>query len=134
MTTLAENVRTFLLGQAAISQRIGARVCQDFVPQGFRRPYIYFERMSVRHERVVDEEQGTRPFSQTFAVACVADTLYEAEQLADAIRTVDGYRGTFGDSAVQATFVGEQDDQFDRERLGSDAGRHLRILTVEVIP
>lgn len=132
MPDVAENLRTLFLETSAISQRIGTRMSQDKVPQGAlgKRPYVFYERTGVRHERCLNDVQGETPFSETFAVWSVADKPRDAEALEDAIRTLDGGTG----NGIKLLFIDDQDDDYEPILEGLDDGLYLRILSVEVFP
>ena len=130
MADIAENLRTLFTGTTAIKERIGGRMSQDKVPTGYQRPFIYYERTAVRHERTLGDAQGEVPFSETFAIVCVADTPRDAEGLEDAVRTLDGGAGT----GIDRLFIDEQDDDYEPVAEGLEAGRYMRILSAEVFP
>lgn len=131
---LAENLRTLMLSTDAIKTRIGRRMHQDSVPQDEPRPFIYFGRTGVRLERCHDDAAGEAPFSHTFAVECVADTPRDMNTLVDAVRTLDLYAGTFGDSTIQGMFIEDQSDDYVPINAAGDKGRHVAALSVEVVP
>ena len=134
MTTLAENLRNKFINTGAIQALIGPRMYQDHPLQGPPRPFIFFQRSSVRHERALDDAQGEAPFSHSFDVECVADRDSQAEALSDAVRTLDGFTGTLGDTTIKRLFVDDQSDDYVPVGAGSDSGRFVKALRMEVFP
>ena len=134
MTTLAENLRSKFLATSAISTLVGGRMFQDHPLQGPPRPFIYFARSSTEHERSLGEAQGSVPFRHIFDVECVADRDSQAESLADAVRTLDGFAGALGDSTVNRMFLEDQSDDYVPVNSGGDSGRFVKALRMEVIP
>lgn len=134
MSDVAENLRTFLLGDAAIARKVGLRVSQDAIPQGKPSPFIFLGRQSTTVERCLGET-GNTPFSHIFAVECIGEDLDDSQSLADLVRArCDGYSGTFGDSTVQAIFVEEQADDYLPKAVDLNSGEHIAALSVEVYP
>ena len=133
MATLPENLRTKFLQTAAIESKIGQRMHHDKVPQiTEQRPFIFYQRTGTEHARALDDSQGQVPFHQSFAFECVADSPRDAEALADAVRTLDDFSGTAGDQTIRHLFVDEQNDDYAPIAAGSDAGRFVYALAVEV--
>lgn len=137
MTTVAANLRTTFLtagsAGAALKNRIGDRIAQDSIPQGWERPFLFLQRTGIRQERCLDEAQGQVPFSQTFSVEAVADEPTTADEVADLVRGFDLYTGTFGSSTCRRIFVNDQQADYEPINAGGDDGRHVTVLSVEVV-
>lgn len=134
MTTLAENLRNKFINTSAIQTLIGPRMYQDHPLQGPPRPFIFYRRGAVAHERALDDAQGEMPFWHYFDMELVADRESEAEALVDAVRTLDGFQGTMGDASINRMFVADQNDDYEPVYAGGDSGRFVKTLRVEVHP
>lgn len=133
MADLAENLRTKFLATEVISSKVGSRVHQNRVPAIIEpRPFIYFARTGTEHARALDDSQGQVPFHHSFAVECIGDSPAQANALADAVRTLDDFSGALGDSTAKHLFVDDQDDDYAPVGAGSDQGRFVAALAVEV--
>lgn len=125
---MATRLRTLLLTDGDITAKVGPRIHQATVPEDTQPPFIFFKRTNVRFERALGES-GVAAFSHTFDVECVGMNLNDSQELADEIRSYDGYIGTFGDSTCKGIFVNEHTDEYE-----SEFGDHVASLSVEVIP
>lgn len=134
MTTLAANLIATLTSNSAIKAKVGNRIAQDSVPQGLPRPFLFLQRTGIRQERCHDDAQGEEPFSQTFAIECVADDPKAADETADVVRGLDLHTGAFGDTTCKRLFVDDQQADYEPINAGGDDGRHVAVLSVEVIP
>lgn len=133
MADLAENLLAKFIATDAITSKVGRRVHQNKIPAVVEpRPFIYFARTGTEKATALDDSQGQVPFHESFAVECIGDTPAQANQLADAVRTLDDFSGTMGTQTVKHLFVDDQDDDYAPVGAGSDQGRHVAALAVEV--
>lgn len=128
MADVATRLRAILLADDDITAKVGQRIHQATIPEKTAPPFIFFKRTGVRFERALGDN-GAAPLSHSFDVECVGLNLDESQELADQIRSYDGYSGTFGDSTCKGIFVDEQTDEYE-----SEFGSHVASLSVEVVP
>lgn len=133
MTSLGDNLSSFLKAQTAIAAKVGNNVYHAGLPQGPLRSFIYLIREGSREERHLGQ-QGDSAFSHTFAVEAISESGREADDLATLIRGLDGSSGTFGDTTIRGMFVQDQNDDYAPKGIGSHLGHTVCALSVEVIP
>lgn len=131
MATVAENLFAYLKTVSSIKDIAADRLFYNAIaPQSESRPFLFVVRSATRHERCLGDAQGEVPFSHTFAIECVADDPLVGQQLADAVRTIDGVN----DATLGRVFVDEQDDDYDPVVTARGDVRQVVSLSVEVIP
>lgn len=134
MADVPTNLRTFLLAQTAISSVVGAQVHQAIVPDNREPPYVWFGRSGTTRNELLNPDVGTAAITEFFSVECIAMNLDHAQALGAALRALDGYRSTFGDTSVQALFIEEQNDDYEYRTINGDEGFHTCAFTIEVHP
>lgn len=127
MSTIEENLRTYVLGSTEVAAAIGSRMHQNTVHEGSELPFVWYARST---ESIPRDLSGGGGITQTrFDLECVSDDLAEADSIGRAIRTrVDGYFGTMGDARCKGCFVEDKDDQYLPKSGGQDAGLHVIAL------
>lgn len=135
MADIATRLRTFCLANSTISTAIGTRMSQGMVPETIEVPYVWFGRQTTTDLDEVNPAVGLAPFSTTFDLEVISDDLDEAQTIADAFKSrLNNYRGAFADSTVKGIFASDHNDQYIPRSVGSDDGRHIAAIQVEVIP
>lgn len=135
MTTIDENLKTFLQADSNITRKVGTRVYENFVPKSLIAPFIFFVQTGDDDELCLDDSPGSGPFRYRFSVECVGQSLRDSRTLATLVRSrlnklASGT--TFGDSTVQGCFAENQSDSY--EARTEFTGFHVAALDVEVIP
>jgi hypothetical protein len=135
--SIGEDLRTFLINDAAIAAIVNDRVSQNKIPQADDLPAIWYRRSTSSDDDLTLEvnQSGETQFSESFDVECIVDVdeLDEAEQLASAIKALNTSKGTFGTGTMQGVFVSFHDDNYRPTGTQGDDGRHVAALEVEII-
>lgn len=134
MSNLSVNFRKFLLAQSSLARKVAARIHQDHIPQSSSAPYVYFSRQNAEFLTCLDSEVGEQPHAQSFAIECIGRDIGDAQELGDEIRAINNYKGTFGDTSVQAVFVEDQSDDYEPRVLSGDDGAFSCNLRVTIYP
>jgi hypothetical protein len=93
---------------------------------------IWFERQTTAHARTLGQAAGP-PDEQTFDIEIYHPDPDVTESHADALQSLDGYRGPFGDGSVQAFFCETQgNDYLPRVRFSDDLALEGAFLVIEV--
>jgi hypothetical protein len=133
MTTIAENLKTKILTDTTVKNLAGDRVCFNRVPKSDDRPYIWYAQSGSLHDATTDEAAGM-PTRTLFDVECVALSPERADELKNAVQALlNMARGTFGDSTCQGIFAQEARADYQPRGAGSDSGKHVYALSVEVV-
>ena len=133
--TTGVNLRSYLLSSTAVEGLVATRVYQNNVPTGVVTPFVWFRRRGVEYLGVLGEAE-TVPYREFYDLEAVADTLNEADSLADVVRTrLHGSSGTLGstDSVYQWIDVSDQSDDYTPRSMEADELLHIVSLDVEVI-
>jgi hypothetical protein len=132
--TMEENLATLVLGDSTLSNAIGSRLAYNHVPQTDQIPYGFFQQTGTVDDSGIGDSAGlptrfqyTLEFWDTDALRAKA-TGRRAQQL------LNKYRGTFGDSTVQAIYADSQDDNYTPRGIMNDSGFHGSFLSLEVVP
>jgi len=137
LADLAENLRAFLLADSSIAAKVGSRVVQDIVGQDRPRPFIWYQRTGITKERCLGETANT-PFSHTFAVECIGESLDDVEALAILVnaRCESAACGTssFGGQSVSNVFCEDQSAEYEPKGADLNSGLYIAPLQVEVYP
>lgn len=135
MADIATRLRTFLLADTTVTGVVGQRVHQAKVPEGQDAPFIWFGRSGTTEIDILDQQPGAEPFSTTFDLEVISDDLSEAQDLAIYVKsTLNNYSGAFADSTVKGIFATDHNDQYIPRGIGSDDGRFVPAIQVEIIP
>lgn len=140
MPTVDEDLRTFLLTDAAVRRLSQSRVHQNYVPTGPNGspqiPYIWFAKADDSDEVAMDDAAGTAAFTQVFDLECWGQSARQAAELKDAVRAkLNLARGTFGSGTVQGVFVTGQGGDYVPRGVGATgigSGSHVEALLVEI--
>ena len=135
MASLGVDFRSFILAQSALTAYIGTRCYQNEVTQDGAdvSDYIWFERASIEREQVLNAATGVTPFREQLNIECVSINIDSTMAMADALRKLDGSRGTFGSGDVVAVFIDEHSDDYIPRADASDTGRHVASLIATVV-
>ena len=134
MADTAQNLRTLLTGTSAVSTICGAKVHQGTVPESdvAELPYLWMGRSSRKLDRVLSEAQGAASDEEWFDVEAISDDLDEAQRLADAVRTLDNFRGTMGTQTIKGLFLNDQDDNYVPRGTLGETELHVAALAVQI--
>lgn len=103
----------------AVAALIEDRIAQAGMPQRLARPNIVYQRIGTRRD--YSNDGSTRAPSATLQLTCWADDQAGARALSNAVRTaLDGFRGTVGESVIDAIFVSDENDAPVPQTPGKD--------------
>lgn len=133
MTTIAENLKTKILTDTTVKNLVADRVSFNRIPKSDSQPYIWYTQSGSTDDASLDEAAGM-PTRTMFDVECVALAPERADELKNAVQALlNKARGTFGDSTCQGIFVEEARADYQPRGAGSDSGKHVYALSVEVV-
>lgn len=134
-----EVLRQYLIGttagSTAIKDEISSRCYQNSVPTAADMPFVWFRRRMVEFLDTLGEI-NTVPYREMFDFEVVADTLDEADDIADLVRIrLHGARGTLNSTEASYQWVEVQDQREDYvpRNMQADELLHVVSLDVEVI-
>ena len=131
MTTMPEDLRTFITGTTSVTGLVSTRVHYNHIPENSARPHVWFRVTSDNEPLTMDGVGGIH--EATVDVECVAETEREAQSVADAVKPrLHGYKGTMGNVSAKAIFVDDKDDDYFPKANESDEGLHVVALGLRV--
>jgi len=135
--SLGEDLRTWLIDQAAVRAIAGRRIHQNRAPQNYAGPYVWFARRSIdQQDTALDQSPGDftgGSFRQLFDLEAIADDTGQAMDLAEALQDLHTYRGAFGSGTVQGIFVTDQADDYTPRGLMADEALDFGALDLLVV-
>jgi hypothetical protein len=130
--TTGSNLRTYILNSTAIADLVGTQVYQNNVPVGVALPFVWFRRRGVEYLEILGEAE-TVPYREFYDVESVAESLNEADSIADAVRTrLHGASGTLGSTDAVYQWVGVQDQADDYVPRNMQADELLQIVSLDI--
>lgn len=133
--SISENLRAFILADAAIAAIVGDNVSQNKIPQGTDQiPAIWFRRGTTTDELTLAANVGrTVQFREEFDIEAVAENLDVTESLVELLKAFQSTRGKFGTGKVQGVFVDDSSDLYQPTNTSDDDGRHVGALSFEIV-
>lgn len=130
--SVATDFRAFLANEPTIKAHVDGRVCQAFVDQTDRVPYILFRRSGKSDDSTLAGEVSLT--TTQFDVEVRGETLDQAEDIADEVsRVLDAKQNTWNGRRIQGSFVNDQSDDYERMPPASaDDPEHVVALIVQV--
>lgn len=133
MATTEENLRAFLLADAAIADAVGSRVAFNKFPQTKGTPRIFFQQSGSVDDTAMDDAAGA-PTRPQFTLEAYDSTPEGAVALKKLVQNkLHKHRGAFGDTTVKGIFAADVADNYTPNGLGEDAGLHWAALIAEVV-
>lgn len=131
-----QNLKAKLQADTTVASYIASRVHHNNVPTltDAKLDYIWLRRSGHRYERTFDESAGTAPLSVLYDVECCSRDLDRSAKLADAVRNLFPFSGTFGDSTVKGAFANDQSEDYVPLNDSASIGVHVQALQVEICP
>lgn len=130
------DLRAFLLAQSAISTPIGgARLHQNHVPESYGGTYLWIGRSGIGRADTLDmtPADNVDPWQQRFDAEAISENQADAMDLASAIESLHGYRGSFGTGTIQGVFCEDQVDGYVARGVMSDLGLDVGALVLTFI-
>jgi hypothetical protein len=131
--SIGEDLRSWLLADAAIAGIVGNRVHQNNVPQDTGTlPYIYYARSTQDRDQDPDLNSPSKvPHRVNWDIECISQDIDEALELADLVNAKEQYKGQFGNGSVGGIFVSSQDDGYVPRGIGDDVGWHVASIDLQ---
>lgn len=135
MSTIDQDLRSFLLAQSLIADGVGGeRIHKLTAPQEETdEPYVVYMVSGHQHERSIDQGVGEEPFHTFFDVEIYGSDLTDAGKVAQLIRDLDGSVGAFGQGTMQALFVEDHSDDYVPKANDSDDIEMFAALQIEIL-
>lgn len=133
MADVAQNLRTFTLGDTGIAAIVAERMSQDHVPQRFEEAHIWFGRSNTVTNDTLDMSADDGTLQENFNLECACTDQDKVQSLAELVKDrLNGYRGTFGTITVQGAFCSDHSDDYELRNDYSDEGIFVAAMAVEV--
>ena len=131
MASIAEELRSKIVGNAGIAAVVGARVYHANVPETAALPYIVYGRTAGVEEPQLDGSGGL--VECDFTIECRAGSMDAADDLAELVRAlIDRTSGTWGAKTIRGCFVKDTDDSYTPWPPGSDEGEYTVAYVAKV--
>ena len=128
-----QNLKSCLQASSAVVAFVASRIHHNNVPME-KGDYIWLRRSGHRYERTLDEAAGTAPLSVLYDVECCSSDLDRSADLAEAVKNLFPFSGTFGDATVKGAFVNDQDEDYIPLNSSASVGVNVQALQVEICP
>ncbi len=130
-----QNLKAKLAADGTVASYVASRIHHNNVPtQDAKLDYIWLRRSGHRYERTLDEAAGTPPLSVLYDVECCSRDLGRSAAIADAVKNIFPFSGTFGESSVKGAFVNDQDEDYVPINEMASVGINVQALQVEICP
>lgn len=131
MTTIGQDLRTFITASTSINDVISGRMHQNKIDQSSTQDRIWYMRTNEDEALTLDGTGGLK--NTDFDVECISDDAGTAITLAEKVKErTHGYNGTVGNQSAQGIFVTDKDDDYIPRTNESDDGNHVAALTVSI--
>lgn len=131
MTTMPEDLRTFITGSTGVSSLVSTRVHYNHLPADSSYPHVWFRVASDDEELTMDGVGGIH--EADCDLECAGLTEASAQSVSDAIKSrLHGYKGTIGNISAKAIFLSNKDDDYDPFSDQGDDGAHVISHNVKV--
>lgn len=130
----SENLIAFLNNSTAVRALMTGGAHENTVPQNKKNDYVWFRQTNREYTRTFDEAAGTPPKSIFFDLECCSLDLDRSCSLADEVRNLFPFSGTFGDSTTKGAFAHDQSEDYLPTNEMADEGIHAQSLQLEIMP
>lgn len=132
MTTMPQDLRTFIIGSTGVSSLVGSRCHYNKLPQKSEYPHVWFRVTSDTEPRTMDGVGGMH--DANLDLECAGLDEDDAQAVADAVKDrLDGYKGTIGNVSAKAIFLSDKDDDYEPFSNESNEGVHVNAYSVRVV-
>ncbi len=126
MALIEAELATYLMGVTELVALIGTRVYPNVAPSGNTYPCVTYFKVTSNRVRDMGGESGlvqSRIQVNAWAIDTATSRGYAAAKaVADKIRTkLDSFRGTMGATQIDAIFLLDESDLFDKELAVNEA-------------
>jgi hypothetical protein len=133
MADVAENLRAYMLTSTPL-KALTSHIAENKVPQPTPDKYIWVAQNGKVYDQTTDDAAGVAPRSVLFDCECCAKELRDSVAIADEVRALFPYRGTFGDMTIKGAFVNDQSEDYTSVNEMADDGIHSQSLQIEICP
>lgn len=131
MTTMPEDLRTFVVGTTGITGLVGTRCHYNKTHQESPRPNIWFRVTSDNEDLTMDGVGGMH--EADVDMECCALTESSAQSVADALKTrLHGYKGAMGNISAKGAFLKDKDDDYVPFSIEDDDGVHVVAYSLKL--
>lgn len=131
MTTMPEDLRTFITGTTGVTGLVSTRVHYNHLPQKSEYPHVWFRVASDDEPLTMDGVGGLH--EADVDLECAADDEAEAQSVFDAVKArLHGYSGAMGNVTAKGIFVSNKGDDYEPFSNQSDDGIHVVSHNVKV--
>lgn len=129
MTTMPQDLRSFIIGSTAVTAQISTRCHYNHIPMNSAKPYVWFRVTEDNEPLCMD---GTGGMHQSLVdLECSGLTEESVQAVADAVKDrLHGYKGTLGSISAKGVFVAGKDDDYIPFTNQSDDG--IRVIAFSV--
>lgn len=131
MSTIQEDLRSFMSGSTAITAVVSSRIHYNYAPGYSAKPHIWYRVNSDREELTMDGVGGLHEASVD--VECVGNTAGDCQNVADVVKNrLHGYKGTLGTASCKGAFMDDKDDDYLPYSNQADEGAHVAAFTLKL--
>lgn len=126
-----DDFRTLLRSKTEVTDFVGARIYGDKIDQGAALPRIVYELGDREPQRILTGPAGWAKV--TIQVTAYAATSGERARLAEAIRQLDGYTGTTGDTRFDYVLLDNESHDYIDPNDSGDQGEWATTMVFAVM-
>jgi hypothetical protein len=137
MSSIGENLRTFIVGSTSLSTYFDAidgigTVEQNTIRQDAPSPRIWYQRNQQSEDLDVDGTGGL--VESTWDIEVHSESPDgQSLDIADVLKArLHGHKGAFGDQSVQGVFVEDHDDDYLPKGVASEDGLYVAALSAKI--
>ena len=131
MTTMPQDLRTFIIGTTSVTGLISTRCHYNKIPAKSDFPHVWFRVVSDNEELTMDGVGGMH--EADIDLECAASSEDSAQAVSDAIKArLHGYKGTIGNSSAKGVFLSNKDDDYVPFSNQSDEAVHVVAHNVKL--
>ena len=132
MTTMPEDLRTFVIGSTSVTGLISTRCSYNKdIPQPLPQPAVWFRVTNDNEDLTMDGAGGMH--EADVDMECVATTETTSQAVADALKDrLHGYRGAMGNISCKGAFLQNKDDDYVPYNDDSDNGIHVVAYSLKL--
>lgn len=132
MTTMPQDLRTFVVGTTGVTGLISTRCHYNHIPESSQRPHIWFRVTNDDEPLTMDGVGGIH--EADVDMECAGNTEDSAQAVADALKTrLHGYKGTMGNISAKGAFLSNKDDDYAPFSNESDEGVHVIAYSLRLV-
>ena len=125
MTTMPQDLRTFIIGTTSVTGLVSTRCHYNkVVPQSSAKPFVWFRVTRDNEPLTMDGVGGIH--DSYVDIECVGATESSVQAVADAVKgRLHGYAGTMGNVSAKGAFLSDKDDDYAPFSTNGEDGLHV---------